>query len=371
MRTSIMAHPMSIWSSLLVLSLILLSGCSGSGEDSTTTVATSPDADSAPAQATVTEDAAGSEPTAAPASPSEEAPTESVATATETGGSLEDTDLSIGVLPIADYAAVLWAEDQGFFEEEGLTVDLQTLQGGPVSIQRVVAGELDFGFTNLLSFGIAVDGGAPIKVAALTSSLGADAGGIFVPQDSDIQTMADLDGRTVGVNTTSNVGDVTLNALLEAEGVDASPVYVEVPFPEMVAGVEAGSIDAGYMTEPFTSAARAADLRNIVDLYSGPNDELPMAIFATSTQYAEDNPNTVAAFGRAVNAASADMSENTDAFREFLPGATSTPQEIANEMALPVFEDSLDVEKMQRTADLLIEQGLVSETLDMSQHVAS
>lgn len=59
MRTSIMAHPMSIWSSLLVLSLILLSGCSGSGEDSTTTVATPPDADSAPAQATVTEDAAG------------------------------------------------------------------------------------------------------------------------------------------------------------------------------------------------------------------------------------------------------------------------------------------------------------------------
>lgn len=307
-------------------------------------------------------------------SPPPQPQSEQVATEPATagdGGALEDAEISIGILPIADYSAVYWAEEQGFFEDEGLSVEIQTLQGGPVSIQRVVAGELDFGFTNLLSFGIAVDGGAPIKVAALTSSLSHGSGGIYVQPDSDIESLADLDGRTVGVNTTSNVGDVTLNALLEAEGVDATPTYVEVPFPEMVAGVESGSIEAGYMNEPFVAAAEAAGLRNVVDLYSGPNESLPMAIYATSTSYAEQNPNTVAAFLRAVNAASADINQNEEAFREFLPGATGTPQELADEMTMPVFEDSLDVDKLQRTADLLVDQGLIDEPLDMSEHVAA
>jgi NitT/TauT family transport system substrate-binding protein len=303
--------------------------------------------------------------------PTDTAPGDSTDGAPTEEAELEDAEISIGVLPIADYSAVYWAEEQGFFEEEGLTVDLQTLQGGPVSIQRLVSGELDFGFTNLLSFGIAVDGGAPIKVATLTSSLSSESGGIFVTEGSDIESLEDLDGMTVGVNTTSNVGDVTLNALLESEGLeDVGPSYVEVPFPEMVAGVESGAIEAGYMTEPFTSAARAAGLRNVVDLYSGPNESLPMAIYATSTEYADANPNTVAAFQRAVNAASADILENEDAFREFLPDATGTPQEVAEVMVLPIFEDSLDPEKLQRTADMLSGQGLVEEPLNMTEHTA-
>lgn len=344
-----------------LISLALVAAACGGSDDSSPT-STADSGTTAAENTSAATTAAGDTSTTAAMTDDSEAPAT---------GDVEDPDITVGMLPIADYSAVIWAKDKGYFEEEGLNVELETLQGGPVGIQRVVSGDLDFSFTNLISFTIAVQGGAPIKVAALTSSLGAGAGGIFVPEDSDIKTLADLDGRTVGVNTTSNVGDVTINAYLKAENIDATPVYVEVPFPEMVAGIEAGSIDAGYTTEPFTSLAKKAGLRNLVDLYSGPNAELPMAIFATSDDYFAKNPNTVAAFTRATNKASAEMAANPDEFREFLPGATNTDPAVAADLSLPVFEDTLDAAKMQRTADVVFDQGLVPEMVDMQAYTAN
>lgn len=39
-------------------------------------------------------------------------------------GELEKTQLTVGSLPLADYAALYWAEEKGFFEDEGLDVTI-------------------------------------------------------------------------------------------------------------------------------------------------------------------------------------------------------------------------------------------------------
>ncbi len=282
-------------------------------------------------------------------------------------GELETTEVTVGALPLADYSALYWAQENGFFEEEGLTVTLEPVQGGPQAAQNVATGELDMSFSNTISTSIAAQSGLPIQTVVLTSALGPGGLSVYVTPDSDIQDLQDLDGATIGINATNNIGDVTLRNLLNEEGLDdVEPTFVEVPFPEMLSGVQAGSIDVGYSPEPFSSAALGAGMREIVDLTdpAGPNDGLAVSNFIASDQFIEDNPNTVAAFARAMYAAGEDIVAKEAEWREWLPTIAQVSPEVAQEIALPEFLTETDVDRIQEVVDILIEQELLEDGYD-------
>src|SRR3954451_22618868 len=71
-------------------------------------------------------------------------------TGSSSNGKPEKTDVTVGVLPIADYAAVYWAQDKGFFKKEGLNVTLKPVQAGPIATQNVATGQLDFSISNTI-----------------------------------------------------------------------------------------------------------------------------------------------------------------------------------------------------------------------------
>lgn len=284
-------------------------------------------------------------------------------------GALEQTEISVGALALADYAAAYWAADHGQFESEGLEVTLEPLQGGPVGIQKVATGELDFSITNAISLTLAIAEGMPVKSSVLSSGIGPDSQLVVVKEDSPIQDLADLDGQTFGVNTTNNMGDVMFEELAETEGLAAQPEYIEVPFNEMALGVQSGSIDAGYVPEPFASAAKEEGLRVVGDLGTGPNEDLPAANFITSTQFAAENPNTTAAFNRAMYAAGLEISQSEQEFRDWLPTVAELPEGVAQTMALPVFYAEMDESRLQGVADTLHRQGRIEEPITMADHI--
>lgn len=282
-------------------------------------------------------------------------------------GELETTDITVGVLPLADYAAVYWADENGFFEEEGLSVTLQPLQGGPIGIQSAASGDVDFSFANTISTTIAQSTGVPVDIVVLSSALGDESNIYVVPADSPIQSIEDLDGVTVGVNTTNNIGDVTFRSLAESEGVEVEPNFVEVPFNEMIAGVQAESIEVGYTPEPFASAALAEGLRPVVDLTAGPNAGLAAAGFVAGEAFIEENPDTAAAFARALYAAGQDINANEDAFRAWLPGVAQVPDEVAQIMKLPTFFEEAQPDELERVAELLAGQELIEGEYDVDE----
>lgn len=274
-------------------------------------------------------------------------------------GKLEKTTVKVGALPLADYAPLYWAQEKGLFSKEGLTVELQPLQGGPVGLQKTASGDLDFSISNAFSSTIAMTSGVPLTTVATASGLGDGSQIIVVKPDSPIKELKDLDGKTVGVNTTNNVGDVTFNNLAASKGIQAKPRWVEVPFNEMATGVTSGAIEAGYVPEPFASSAKAQGLRTVVDLTEGPNRGLQVAEFVASKQFVKQNPNTTAAFARAIYAAGAQMSADEAGVRAWLPGVAKLSPEVAKTMVLPHYYDSPQVQARQKTADLLQQQGIL------------
>jgi len=135
----------------------------------------------------------------------------------------------------------------------------------------------------------------------------------------------------------------------------------------MIDGVKNGSIDAGYLPEPFATAARAAGLRDVASLVAEDNVSLPGATFITSKAYAAKNPETVKKFADALDEAREQIAADPEAYRKWMPKALGIDVKASEKMNLPDFEVGLTDEGMQKVADILADLGLVEDGYDAAE----
>src|SRR5215204_5131236 len=82
------------------------------------------------------------------------------------GGEQEVRELRVGVIPIVDVAPIYLGVEQGFFEEQGLEVELVPGSGGAAAVPGVVSGDYDFSFGNVTSILLASSEGLPLRIVA-------------------------------------------------------------------------------------------------------------------------------------------------------------------------------------------------------------
>src|SRR3712207_238893 len=144
------------------------------------------------------------------------------------GGSGERDQVTVGVIPIVDVAPIYLGEQQGFFDEQGIELTLETAQGGAAVVPGVMNGQYQFGFSNVTSLLLAAEEGLPLQVVAngvaSTGEQGADFGAVVAKPESGIADAADLAGKRVAVNTLNNIGTTTINESVRAAGGDPSGV---------------------------------------------------------------------------------------------------------------------------------------------------
>ena len=212
----------------------------------------------------------------------------------------EPVTLKVGVIPITDVAPLYLGVKKGFFEEENLTIEPQLAEGGAAIIPSVMSGDYQIGFSNAVSLLIAASKDLPVQIISqgvLGGTTQDDAwDSVVVPKGSDVKTAKDLEGKTIAVNTLNNIGPVTINNALEKAGADYKKIkYVEVPFPEMGAALEAKRVDAAFTVEPAYSGAVAAGGTPIFSSYVETAPNLTVATYFASKQYIAENGDVVAA----------------------------------------------------------------------------
>ncbi|MCF6746050.1 nitrate ABC transporter substrate-binding protein [Blastococcus sp. KM273128] len=284
------------------------------------------------------------------------------------GAALEE--VSVGVIPIVDVAPIYLGQQQGFFEDCGLDVTLETGQGGAAIVPAVVSGQSQFGFSNMTSLLLAASEGLPLQVVAngvaSTGEQGADFGAVVAQPDSGITGAADLAGRTVAVNTLNNIGTTTVRESVRAAGGDPDSVqFVELPFPEMAAALEQGNVDAAWVVEPFVAVATDAGAQVVASNFVDTADDLTVATYFTSRQYAQENPEAVECFSDAMAQSLEYAQENPDAVREILGEYTQIDPAIAEAMTLPAWPAEINRDSVQTLSDLAVEDGLLDEAPDL------
>jgi NitT/TauT family transport system substrate-binding protein len=280
--------------------------------------------------------------------------------------------LTVGVIPIADVAPLYLGMEEGFFEEEDLTIEPQPAEGGAAIIPAVVSGDNEIGFSNVTSLIIGATENVPVQIIS-QGVLGGDSpdaawDAVLVKKGSDIRTPADLEGRSIAVNTLKNVGPLVINTSLRAEGVDFSTVdYVEVPFPDMNAALDGGRVDAVFVVEPFLSQGLSGGARPILHPYEETAPNFTVATYFSSSQYIEQNPDVIDRFVRAMNRSLEYAQSNPERVREIVLTYTEIPEEGAEAMTLPQWGRDLNLPSIEQTARLAEEYGFIEEQPDLEE----
>jgi NitT/TauT family transport system substrate-binding protein len=308
-----------------------------------------------------------------------------VALSTACGGSdektsangLEESEITLGTMTVADTAPVQIALAKGLFKAEGLTVKTQVIQGGAAGIPLLKSGRLDFSFGNYVSLLTAgtKDPGFKPKIVAEGFRAASKTHTLMVRGDSPYRTIKDLAGKKIAVNTKRNVSTMLVRAAAKPQGVtfDEDKNFVEVAPPAMEQALKSKSVDAVQAIEPFgTQMGKSIGARMVADLSTGAAADLPIAGYAVTEKYAKENPKTVAAFQRALQKAQGMAAADKKAVETILPSyAKGIDAGVAASMSYGTYPTAIDPAKMQRVADLMKEFGYVDAPIDVTSFIAS
>jgi len=137
----------------------------------------------------------------------------------------------------------------------GVSVTWTEFNAGPVQLEALNVGAIDFGDVGEAPPIFAQAAGAPLVYAGATvprPRLEA----VIVPKGSPIQTVLDLKGKKIAFNKGSNV-QYLLVKLLEKNGLkysDVQPIFL--PPADARAAFEKGAVDAWIIWDPFLAAAQ-------------------------------------------------------------------------------------------------------------------
>lgn len=284
---------------------------------------------------------------------------------TASGGG-ETTQVTVGVIPIVDVAPIYLGDEQGFFEERGIELELVQAQGGAAIVPAVLSGEYQFGFSNVTSLLLAKSRKLPLKVVAAGNSTTGDPkddiGALLVPAGSDISSPADLDGKTVAINTAKNISDTVVRESSRKAGGDPKAItFTELGFPDMPAALAAERVDAAFVLEPFKSVALKAGAKEISAPYADTAEDLLIAAYFTSEQTLAEEPELVERFTEAMNESLEYAAANEEQARQILTTYTKIDPALIPELTLPTWSTDIDASRMERLAELALEDGLVTE----------
>lgn len=174
--------------------------------------------------------------------------------------------------------------------EKGISVKWTEFPAGPVLLEGLNVGSIDFG---------TVGEAPPIFAQAAGANLvyvgneppSPESEAIIVPKGSTISKVADLKGKKIVLNKGSNVHYLLVKAL-EKAGVDYKEVQtVFLPPADARASFERGAVDAWVIWDPFLAAAeKQLGARVLTD---GKGLVSNHQFYLASRPYAQANPETV------------------------------------------------------------------------------
>src|SRR5437867_7507915 len=266
--------------------------------------------------------------------------------------SFAQTKGKLGYMKIVDNAAMFVAMEKGFFKAEGLELETVPMAGGAVIVQGVTSGDLQIGWTNVISLYQAHVEGFDFKLVAggATNVKGTnESHAIQVLKSSPIKSAKDLEGKTVAVNTLNNIVHLMAMAWIDKNGGSSAKVkFVEVPFPQMEATLSAGKIDAISVHEPFATAA--IEKGNTRLLAHPWGDVLPKFLIASwfaSEKWIAKNKETAQAFVRAINRGIDAIQADPEASRAAMIKWAGLNPDLAAKIGLPGFEKTISEKDLQ------------------------
>ena len=276
------------------------------------------------------------------------------------------------------YSAPFYAKAAGFFEKEGLDVEILNGKGAATAAQLVIAGQAEVARTGGANYiTVRVDSGAPLVSIGTIAQVSP----FFMVSSPDrpIRAPADMKGKTIGVASLGGSMEGTLNLMLRGGGVENAAVErVRVAdVPASFGLIEAKRID-GFMAS-VSSVVKI--LAAVPKAYTVPIDDgLPGQVYVASPEALAKNEDLYVRFLRAVHGSATAILDAKDlapiikaiggSFE--LPGLDDMPTAIADLTQNSKTWDAKGRENLLRNVPeqwaeavkVMSETGMIKKTID-------
>lgn len=270
--------------------------------------------------------------------------------------------LRVSIAP-ANFETVYLAQEQGFFEAEGLTVEVVAGGAPPQAIPQLLSGEVDIAQTSGAPAIASVSQGLPI--AALMPAILAVpepvTSGVLAKPDSGITSWKDLTGKTVASPAIGELADLSVRMLVDQDGGDSSTVeVVQVDPAATVDAIQDGTVDAGIAIATFYGAGVAAGLTDLGQSSSLALEGAPNSLFVTTQDQVASNAPALEAFVAAMQKAAEYAIANPDAVRAVEKQYTKIPPEVIDASTPPAFVTAFDEDGFTKSIEAMLEYGYIT-----------
>ena len=293
--------------------------------------------------------------------------------ATSTAGDAQQLrKVRVAIIAVDATGQAMFAKHRGFFAKQGLDVELMVVADGTLSVPAVLSGEAQFAGVPVAALAQLRSRNAPVKAVA--------GGALYEPKIPTTVLMAapgkrisrarDLVGKSIGVDFLNSIAHIGLLRWLDRGGVSPEDVDIQtLPFPQMLAPLMRGQLDAAWLPEPFATQALQRGAR-IVAL---PFDAVCSqdCLLTMWMSHRNVDPELAARFRNAVQAAAVwgNQKRNQAASGRILATYAPVDAKVLAKMARFSFATRLRPRSGQPWIDLFAEYKLIPESFSATDLV--
>lgn len=161
-------------------------------------------------------------------------------------------ELSIGVLPDVDSIPLIIAQQQGYFEKEGIKVNIVQFKSAKDRDSAFQAGKIDGAVSDVLAAAFAKEGGFDVKITSMTNG----SYKLLVNKNSKISKIEDLKGKSIAISKNTII-EYACDMMLKEANVSFDDVKKSVipQIPVRLEMLQNGKVDSAVLPDPLATVA--------------------------------------------------------------------------------------------------------------------
>jgi NitT/TauT family transport system substrate-binding protein len=250
----------------------------------------------------------------------------------------EEPKLKLALIPVLDTIPIFIAQQNGYFAEQGITVETIPVKSPQERDVLVTTGQVDGVVTDLQSVGL-LNKDAPKLKAVYTSRRpfpNAPMFRILAGPKTAINAPADLKGVPIGISA-NTVMEYLTDRMLAGEGLKPEEIAkIEIgQIPVRFEQLMNGNIQAAALPDPLAQGAMAAGAKLIVD--DSKYDDLSQSVLTFTTDTLNTKPATVKKFLVAWEKAVNELNAHPEKYQNVLIEQGRVPKSIQGSYTMPPF----------------------------------
>ena len=258
-------------------------------------------------------------------------------------------------------------KDQGIFEKElGVPVEYAELTSGADQTQALASGDVQIlyavGATSVI---LSAANGADIKVLNMYSR--SPKAFCMYSKDESLTTPESLKGKTIAGPTGTNLHELLVSYLAQADMALDDVNYVNMSIPDAKAGLDGGSVDVALLAGATAYNAEQQGYHLVAD---GEGLISALIAVATTQKFYDEHPDVIEKLNAAQDEIASYMADSQDETMETVAAALDLDVDAVKEM-YGYYDFSTEItdadkEGFQKTADFMYESGMIENELDVN-----